>query len=215
VFPCASSVSLCFYLVTTQHSKSPRPPLYEHQYSTSTIILFSRFIKVSAKVFFLLASAMLALAASVMPAAAEHSATTLSTLLGRAQIEDMLVDYYAQLGSGRHDFGAFYLEDGILEVNGLIAQGKKAFEDFYKKTAEGTPARVSIDATSARNDSSPAQALERKAPRRSSSSSRTELYILSICCHRSGFNAFRIPRLTKQLKSCHLAIQFQSKSSRA
>ena len=76
-----------------------------------------------------------------MPAAAEHPATTLETLLDKAQIEDMLVDYYAQLGSGRHDFGAFYVEDGVLDVNGLVAQGKKPIEDLYKKTAEGTPRR--------------------------------------------------------------------------
>ena len=104
-------------------------------------MLFSRLTRVSTITFFLLASATLMLAASAMPAAAEHPATTLSTLLDRAQIEDMLVDYYAQLGAGRHDFGAFYVEDGVLDVNGLVAQGKKSIEDLYKKSAEGTPRR--------------------------------------------------------------------------
>jgi hypothetical protein len=104
-------------------------------------MLFSRFTNVSSLSFFLLATATLMLAASAPPAAAEHPATTLSTLLDRAQIEDMLVDYYAQLGFGRHDFGAFYVEDGVLDVNGLVAQGKKPIEDLYKKTAEGTPRR--------------------------------------------------------------------------
>jgi hypothetical protein len=89
----------------------------------------------------LLAFAALVLVASVQPARAEHPPTTLTTLLDRAQIEDMLVDYYAQLGAGRHDFGAFFVADGIIDVNGLVAQGQKAIEDLYKKTAEGSPRR--------------------------------------------------------------------------
>jgi hypothetical protein len=88
---------------------------------------------------FVLASAALVLAASARPALAEHPATTLATLLDRAQIEDMLVDYYGHLGAGRDDFGAFYLEDGVLDVNGLVAQGQKPIEDLYKKVAAGTP----------------------------------------------------------------------------
>ena len=104
-------------------------------------MLFSRFTRVSIKTFFLLAAATLVMAASAMPAVAEYPATTLSTLLDRVQIEDMLVDYYAQLGAGRNDFGAFYVGDGVLDVNGIVAQGKKAIEDLYKKTAEGTPPR--------------------------------------------------------------------------
>ena len=104
-------------------------------------MLFFRVTRICSKIFFLFASATLVLAASALPAAAEHPATTLSTLLDRAQIEDMLVDYYGQLGSGRHDFGAFYVEDGVLDVNGIIAQGKKAIEDLYKRSADEGPAR--------------------------------------------------------------------------
>src|SRR6185312_4929144 len=59
------------------------------------------------------------------PALAEHPVTTLNTLLDRAYIEDMLVDYYGQLGSGRSDFGNFYVAEGILDVNGIVAQGQK------------------------------------------------------------------------------------------
>jgi hypothetical protein len=98
-------------------------------------------LKITTKTLFLLASAMLILAVSAAPAVAEHPATTLSTLLDRAQIEDMLVDYYAQLGSGHSDFGSFYVADGVLDVNGTIAQGKKAIEDLYKQAGGGTPRR--------------------------------------------------------------------------
>src|SRR6186713_2879026 len=83
----------------------------------------------------------LAFTVAAVRAHAEHPVTSLATLLDRAQIEDLLVDYYGQLGSGGHDFGDFYVEDGVLDVNGLVAQGQKGIEDLYKKTAEGTPHR--------------------------------------------------------------------------
>jgi hypothetical protein len=104
-------------------------------------MLFSRFTRVSTETCFLLSLAILMLAPSAMPAAAEHPATTLSTLLDRAQIEDMLVDYYAKLGTGGSNFSAFYVEDAVLDVNGLVAQGKKSIEDLYKKAGEGSPVR--------------------------------------------------------------------------
>lgn len=102
---------------------------------------FSRFTRISTKAFLLLASATLMLVASAMPVAAEHPATTLSTLLDRAQIEDMLVDYYAKLGTGGGDFSAFYVEDAVLDVNHLVAKGKKPIEDLYKKAGEESPVR--------------------------------------------------------------------------
>jgi hypothetical protein len=87
----------------------------------------------------LCASAALMLGASTQPALAEYPVTTLPTLLDRAQIEDMLVDYYAQLGAGRHDFAAFYIPEGMLDVNGVVAKGKKPIEDLYAKLAQDSP----------------------------------------------------------------------------
>jgi SnoaL-like domain len=66
---------------------------------------------------------------------------TASTLIDRAQIEDLLVDYYSQLGSGRGAFGDFYTTDGVLDVNGLVAQGQHAIEELYQQVAHGTPRR--------------------------------------------------------------------------
>jgi hypothetical protein len=107
-------------------------------------MLFSRLTRGNTAAFFVLISATLMLAASVVPAAAEHPATTLSTLLDRAQIEDMLVDYYAKLGTGGSDFSAFYVEDAVLDVNGLVAKGKNPIEDLYKKAGEESPARKGV-----------------------------------------------------------------------
>jgi hypothetical protein len=81
------------------------------------------------------ATVALALAALAKPVLAEQPAATLATLLDKAQIQDMLVDYYGQLGSGRDDFGTYYVEDGVLDVNGRVGKGKKGIEDLYKRTA--------------------------------------------------------------------------------
>jgi SnoaL-like domain len=88
-----------------------------------------------------LASAALALAVSARPALAEYPVTTLATLLDRAQIEDMLVNYYENFGITDSHFGSYYLADGVLDVNGLVARGERQIEELYKRTAEGTPRR--------------------------------------------------------------------------
>lgn len=77
-------------------------------------------------------SVALVLAMSARFALAGPSVTTMATLLDRIQIEDMLVEYYGHLGGG-HDFGSFYAPDGILDVNGIIAQGQKPIEELYAK----------------------------------------------------------------------------------
>jgi hypothetical protein len=80
----------------------------------------------------------------VKPALAEQPATTLQTLLDKQQIQDMLVDYYAHLGKGGSDFGAYYLPDGTIDVNGMKGQGEKAIADVYKKIGAGTPKRPGL-----------------------------------------------------------------------
>ncbi len=89
-----------------------------------------------------LCSAMLASAVVMKPAAAEQPATTVQTLLDKQQIQDMLVDYYNHLGKGENNFGAYYLPDGTIDVNGLKGQGEAAITDVYKKVAAGTPKRA-------------------------------------------------------------------------
>ena len=87
---------------------------------------------------FMLLSAVLALCAAG-PVLADDHESMLTKLMDRAQIEDMLVAYYGQLGAGRSDFGSFYVADGVLDVNGLVAQGQQPIEDLYKKIGEGSP----------------------------------------------------------------------------
>ncbi len=83
-----------------------------------------------------LSSAALLMAAAAAGALAQADVTA---LIDRAQIENLLVDYYANLGGGDRGFGSYYTSDGVLDVNGMVARGRAAIEDLYKRTAEGTP----------------------------------------------------------------------------
>jgi hypothetical protein len=91
--------------------------------------------------FRMLALGALMLLAPGVAALAEQPQITASTLIDRAQIEDLLVDYYSQLGTGRGAFGDFYTADCGLDVNGLVAQGQHAIEELYQQAAQGTPRR--------------------------------------------------------------------------
>jgi hypothetical protein len=75
------------------------------------------------------------------PALAEQPSLTVNTLIDRAQIEDLLVDYYSHLGAAGGDFGNFYVTDGILDVNGLVAKGQQAIEELYRQVRQRTPRR--------------------------------------------------------------------------
>src|SRR5580698_1621309 len=78
------------------------------------------------------------------PALAEQPATTLQTLLDKQQIQDILVDYYTHLGKGNSDFGAYYVPDGVINVNGLMGKGEAGIAEVYKKVGAGTPKRPGI-----------------------------------------------------------------------
>jgi hypothetical protein len=99
-------------------------------------MLNSRVNKIGTVSFFLILSALFLSAGC----GRTHDKTAAS-LLDRAQIEDLLVNYYTQLGTGGHDFSEYYVDDGILDVNGLVAQGRNPIEDLYKKAGEESPAR--------------------------------------------------------------------------
>jgi hypothetical protein len=84
-----------------------------------------------------LAMVGLLLAGSARPAVGETPAVTLQTLLDRAQIEDLIVDYYTKLGGGhQHEFGSFFVDDGVLDVNGIVSKGKQAITELYNKVEQ-------------------------------------------------------------------------------
>src|SRR5687768_9138330 len=59
-------------------------------------------------------------------------------LMDRIAIEDMVTRYYANFGKqdSADDFGAFYTEDAVFDVNGVVAQGREAIEGFYTDTGD-------------------------------------------------------------------------------
>jgi hypothetical protein len=89
----------------------------------------------------LIALVAVLLSAPVAPASAEQPPMTVTTLIDRAQIEDLLVTYYSHLGTGGGEFGNFYVADGVLDVNGLTAKGQEAIRQLYEQVRKGTPRR--------------------------------------------------------------------------
>lgn len=80
----------------------------------------------------MLAAAALMFVSFVSLARAQEPNTATSALLSRAQIEDVLSDYYSVFGSGHGGFGSFYSENAVLDVNGIVAHGRKPIDALYK-----------------------------------------------------------------------------------
>jgi ketosteroid isomerase-like protein len=98
-------------------------------------------------------------------ARAADTATTMETLLDRALIEDLLVDYYRGFSGDHKGFASFYTDDGVLDVNGIVAQGKQGIDQLYANLGGGggtrrpgvfrmllTNIRVSVNGTTAKAD---------------------------------------------------------------
>lgn len=72
-------------------------------------------------------------ALAVAPLAlAQQRPITPSTLIDRAQIEDMLVNYYEALSAGSTHFDSYYTDDATVDVNGIVKHGKASIDDLYK-----------------------------------------------------------------------------------
>ena len=55
------------------------------------------------------------------------------TVLDRVAIEDMVVEYYANLGGGdAHAFDTYFTPDAVLDVNGVIANGRDEIAGIYE-----------------------------------------------------------------------------------
>lgn len=97
-----------------------------------------------------LAACLLLGALSIAPgidiqAAHAASPASLNDLLERAAVEDAIKDYYALFGGRGHgDFGAFYTDDGILDANGVVRQGREAINALYKQIGGADEGRIDI-----------------------------------------------------------------------
>ncbi|MBN1834001.1 MAG: nuclear transport factor 2 family protein [Deltaproteobacteria bacterium] len=67
-----------------------------------------------------------------LPTIAAEKIVTQETLLDRIKIEDMLIKYYVDISSGTgEDLAQCYTEDGVFDVNGMIAKGREAISKMY------------------------------------------------------------------------------------
>lgn len=77
--------------------------------------------------------------AAGQPAVAQ---TTMATLLDRIQIEEMVTDYYSQLGRPKtKNFVEAYTEDAELVLGTRTAKGKAAIEAIYASMANANPGK--------------------------------------------------------------------------
>ena len=78
---------------------------------------------------------------------AEADAST-EAIIDRMAIEDMVVEYYANLGGGdAHAFDTYFTDDAVFDVNGVVARGREQISGIY----EG----LGADETSAGNGEGP------------------------------------------------------------
>jgi ketosteroid isomerase-like protein len=87
---------------------------------------------------------------TLMQAYAGDKTTTQNPLFDRIQIEDMLVRYYFDLSSGKsHDLAQYYTEDAVLDVNGIVSEGRQAIEELYAGLGGGGVEETDVEETAA------------------------------------------------------------------
>ena len=99
-----------------------------------TADLLDTFPGLSAGVKFLSLIACTTVLAFISPqfAFADNVQTTQATLLDRIQIGDLISNYYWDMtSSGRHELSEYYVEDAVLDINGIIYKGHKAIQEAY------------------------------------------------------------------------------------
>ena len=74
--------------------------------------------------------------AQVAPAAQSPEVTA---LIDRAVIENLMADYYSHIGNSSFNFGQYFVKDGVLDVNGIVAKGAEEIKALYVR-ASGGPA---------------------------------------------------------------------------
>lgn len=65
-------------------------------------------------------------------------------LADRLAIEDMITRYYENFGKAdaSEEFGSFYTEDAVFDVNGIVSRGREGIAKFYAESAQEADARA-------------------------------------------------------------------------
>jgi SnoaL-like domain len=61
-----------------------------------------------------------------------------AALVDRAAIENLYAEYYSHFGTDFLDFSQFFTQDGVLDVNGLVANGADQIKALYVRANGGT-----------------------------------------------------------------------------
>jgi hypothetical protein len=80
--------------------------------------------------------------AAGMKAQAAPAAQTpeVTALLDRGIIENLMVDYYSHIGNSSFNFGQYFVKDGVLDVNGIVAKGAEEIKALYVRASGGAAA---------------------------------------------------------------------------
>ena len=92
--------------------------------------------------FFILSCCALVFIAAVEINQAAHAEQTpeVTALIDRADIENLMVDYYSHIGDSTFDFSRYFVPDGVLDVNGLVATGAEEIHALYVRAGGGAGA---------------------------------------------------------------------------
>jgi hypothetical protein len=64
----------------------------------------------------------------------------LTALIDRAIIENLMADYYSHIGNSSFNFGQYFVKEGVLDVNGIIAKGVEEIKKLYVLASGGAAA---------------------------------------------------------------------------
>ena len=73
-------------------------------------------------------------------AAPAEQTPEVTALIDRAVIENFMVDYYSHIGNSAFDFGRYFIPDGVLDVNGIVAKGAEEIKALYVRAGGGAGA---------------------------------------------------------------------------
>jgi len=76
----------------------------------------------------------------ITQAAAIEQSPELTALVDRAVIENLMVDYYSHIGDSSFNFSRYFVPDGVLDVNGIVASGAEEIKALYVRASGGAGA---------------------------------------------------------------------------
>lgn len=86
-----------------------------------------------------------ALGATALITTGVQARTTAATMLDRLQIEDLVIEYYSQLGGQKGpDFGNEYTEDGVLVLGTREIKGREAIKAMYAGLKPADPSKPRV-----------------------------------------------------------------------